>query len=65
VVSHGDNGLGAWQSNGSQRAGAAGDELANADGDANFVSNARIDDLVSWISRPVLMNRMISAGKLP
>lgn len=65
VVSHGDNGLGAWRSTGAQQAGAAGDELENADGDLNFVSNSGIDDLLTWISRPVLMNRMIAAGKLP
>ena len=65
VVSHGDNGRGAWQSTGTQNAGAAGDELQNADGDINFVSNANVDDLVAWISRPVLMNRMISVSKLP
>lgn len=65
VVSHGDNGLGAWQTGGNQKAGAGGDELANADDDFRFVSNTSIDDLVVWISRPVLMNRMIAAGKLP
>lgn len=65
VVSHGDNGRGAWQSSGIQKAGAAGDELENANGDINFVSNANVDDLVTWISRPVLMNRMIAVSKLP
>jgi prepilin-type N-terminal cleavage/methylation domain-containing protein len=65
VVSHGDNGLGAWLSNGTQKAGAAGDELVNANGNAVFVSNTGIDDLLTWLSRPILMNRMIAAGKLP
>lgn len=65
VVSHGDNGLGAWQSTGIRRAGAAGDELENADGNFRFVSNSNVDDLLTWISRPVLMNRMIAVSKLP
>lgn len=65
VVSHGENGLGAWLSDGSQRGGADSDELANADQDSVFVNNTAIDDLLVWISRPILMNRMISACKLP
>lgn len=65
VVSHGDDGLGAWLNSGNQRAGAAGDELENANADELFVSNTNIDDMLTWISRPILMNRMIAAGKLP
>jgi prepilin-type N-terminal cleavage/methylation domain-containing protein len=65
VVSHGDNGLGTWGSDGKQRAGAAADEAANADGNTTFVSNSSIDDILTWVSRPILMNRMIAAGKLP
>lgn len=65
VVSHGDNGLGAWSSNGSQNTLPVGDELENANADAIFVSNSSIDDIVIWISRPILMSRMIAAGKLP
>lgn len=65
VISHGDNGLGSWGSDGKFRNGAAGDELANADGNASFASNTSIDDMLTWISRPILMNRMIAAGKLP
>ncbi|HTH95419.1 MAG TPA: type II secretion system protein [Rhodocyclaceae bacterium] len=65
VVSHGNNGLGAYGPNGLLLTGAGGDELANSDGDAIFISNTKIDDLLVWISRPVLMNRMIAAGRLP
>lgn len=65
VVSHGDNGLGAWLATGSQRSGAVGDEAENADGNTDFVSSSNIDDMLIWVSRPILMNRMIAAGKLP
>lgn len=65
VMSHGANGTGAYLSDGTQIAGAAGDEAENADGDNNFVSHTSIDDQLVWISRPLLMNRMLSAGKLP
>lgn len=65
VVSHGENGLGAWLSSGVQQAGAGDDELENANQDPVFVNNTAIDDLLVWISRPILMNRMISASKLP
>jgi prepilin-type N-terminal cleavage/methylation domain-containing protein len=65
VLSHGANGLGAVQANGIIRPGAIGDEAENGDYDDIFVSNTPIDDLVVWISRPILMNRMLTAGKLP
>jgi prepilin-type N-terminal cleavage/methylation domain-containing protein len=43
------------------------DEQENTDGDRDFVSNtnAGFDDIVIWISTNVLMNRMVSVGKLP
>lgn len=67
VVSHGKNMLGAYSQTGAQIAGAAGDELENADGNANatFVSSTSIDDLVMWIPGSVLMSKMLAAGKLP
>ena len=65
AVSHGKSGAGAWTTGGIQIAGAAGDELENANGDLNFVSNTTIDDQLIWISPNLLMNRMIAAGKLP
>jgi prepilin-type N-terminal cleavage/methylation domain-containing protein len=47
------------------------DEQENVDGDPNFVSHdftntaGGFDDIIVWISTNVLMNRMVSAGKLP
>lgn len=69
VVSHGDNGLGAYPSGGGAQIGTAtGDEAENADDDDIFVSkdhSADFDDLLVWISPNVLGNRMVAAGKLP
>ncbi len=45
------------------------DEQENVDGDKDFVSHdfaaGGFDDIVVWISTNVLMNRMVSVGKLP
>ena len=68
IVSHGKNGLGAYTPAGTQMAGAAGDELTNANGGVNFrsyVPSNTFDDLVTWVSPNILMNRMVAAGKLP
>lgn len=67
-VSHGTNGYGAYTSDGSQLAGASGDELDNSDNDVSFVThdaNPTFDDLLAWISPGILFNRMVAAGKLP
>lgn len=70
IVSHGVNGLGAYQPGGGAKIGtAAGDELENSDNDNTFVSKDQVqggfDDLVVWISPNTLANRMVTAGKLP
>jgi len=67
VVSHGTSPLGAYTTSGSKLSSAAAgaDEAANVDGNSTFVSNANIDDRLIWIPTPQLMNRMITAGKLP
>ncbi len=68
VVSHGSNGAGAWQPNGTQIAGAAGDELENANSTLTFVSRvtgSNFDDLVTWIAPGILMAKMVAAGRLP
>jgi len=69
VVSHGKNGLGAYPAGGGAAiSGAAGDEGENADDDNIFVSkdySADFDDLVIWLSPNTLINRMVTAGKLP
>ncbi len=67
-LSHGKNGAGAYISNGSQLAGASGDEAENADNNNTFVSHntaSNFDDLVMWVSINTLLNRMVAAGKLP
>ncbi|HEY8249882.1 MAG TPA: type II secretion system protein [Burkholderiales bacterium] len=68
VVSHGKNGFGAFQTNGAQVAGAAGDELENADNDGIFVHKLHepaFDDVLAWVSPNVLKSRMVAAGRLP
>lgn len=52
--------------------GASADEVENSDGDITFVSKEQIDlaatafdDVVVWVPTTVLVNRMVSAGKLP
>ena len=70
IVSHGINGLGAYQPGGGAKiSGATGDELENSDNDNNFVSKDQVqggfDDLVVWLSPNTLANRMVTAGKLP
>lgn len=45
------------------------DELENTDGDNDFVQREPVsngyDDVVVWLPGPILLNRMIAAGKLP
>lgn len=68
VISHGRNGLGGYRSTGVQVPNAAGHELLNTTGTPNFVSRAHspdFDDEVVWIPLPILMSRMIAAGRLP
>ena len=68
IVSHGKNGLGGYQPSGAQLAGAAADELENADGDAEFVSklpDPSFDDIVGWVSPNMLKSRMVAANRLP
>jgi prepilin-type N-terminal cleavage/methylation domain-containing protein len=78
VLSHGKNGYGAINSitNTANPAPTSLDELANTDGTADtiYVSHAQtdvgstageFDDIVVWLSREVLLNRMVAAGRLP
>jgi len=78
VLSHGKNGYGAINSitNTVNPAPISLDELANTNGTADtiYVSHAQsdvgstageFDDIVVWLSREVLLNRMVAAGKLP
>jgi hypothetical protein len=68
VVSHGKNGFGAYQTTGAQLAGAAADELENADVDGTFISKIHeptFDDVLVWVSPNVLKSRMVAASRLP
>jgi hypothetical protein len=76
ILSHGKNGFGARNSitNTNNPAPASADELENTDGDRFFVSHQQsaagagageFDDIVTWLSRSVLLNRMVASGKLP
>jgi len=68
VISHGRNGLGGYRSTGIRVPNAAGDELLNTTGAPNFVSRTHtpdFDDEAVWLPLPILMSRMIAAGRLP
>ncbi len=71
VISHGKNPAGAYTRQGSQLAASSdADEQENSDGSAdnNYVSHTPtpgFDDLVVWLSNNLLLNRMVTAGKLP
>jgi len=76
VVSHGRNGLGGYGRDGQQRPGAAGDERVNATVNSTvtgcsggcFVSREQapdFDDELIWVPLPILMSRMLAAGRLP
>lgn len=69
VVSHGKNGAGAHNTQGTQiPVSTNADEAANSDGNTSFVSHtptAPFDDIVTWLSPNTLFNRMVSAQKLP
>lgn len=68
VISHGSDGLGGYTTTGQKIPGASGDQLGNADNDSIFISHnfsPTFDDLIVWLSPNILLNRMVSAGKLP
>lgn len=68
VVSHGKNGAGAYQTDGTRLTLGTGDELENADSDTTFVSRINapdFDDLLMWLSPAVLKARMVASGRLP
>lgn len=63
VWSRGPNGAQGW---------VGPDEGENNDNDRDFVSRTfstiagdEFDDLVTWLSKPILLNRMVTAQKLP
>jgi len=71
VISHGKSSAGAYTRQGSQSAVSSdADEQENSDGtaDNNYVSHTPtpgFDDLVVWVSNNLLLNRIVTAGKLP
>lgn len=82
IISHGKNGYGSVDVNGTVQALPAGwpagntDENTNTTGTTSFVSRdaqgvnaagtgGEFDDIVVWVSRYALINRMVSASKLP
>jgi prepilin-type N-terminal cleavage/methylation domain-containing protein len=72
IISHGKNAAGAYTPLGTQilPVSSNADEQENSDGSAdnNYVSHTptpTFDDLVVWISPNILLNRMVTAGKLP
>ena len=74
VVSHGNNGLGAISAdtNLARPAPTSADEIENTDADLDTVSRvksnvagAEFDDVVVWLPKFTLINRMVAAEKLP
>jgi prepilin-type N-terminal cleavage/methylation domain-containing protein len=68
IVSHGKNGAGGYRTDGAQVTVGTGDEAENSDVDATFVSKIHTtdyDDLLAWISSPVLKSRMVASNRLP
>ncbi len=76
ILSHGKNGRGAVSvlTGVPNAAAASADEAENTDGNVHFVSRppsaadslaGEFDDIVAWLSRFTLYNRMVAAGRLP
>lgn len=76
VISHGKNGAGAinFLSNAANPASASVDEQDNYGTDRDIVNRpqftggaaaSEFDDIVIWLSKYTLFNRMVAAGKLP
>ncbi|HKU71087.1 MAG TPA: hypothetical protein VJQ51_09620, partial [Burkholderiales bacterium] len=76
VISHGKNGAGAvnFSTGNTNAASSSADEQENYDSDKDVVTRplytggaaaSEFDDVVVWLSRYMLFNRMVAAGKLP
>lgn len=74
IISHGKNGYSAYNANTNTAniAATSADELGNANNDRDAITrtqsniaSAEFDDIVAWISKPILNSRMIAAGRLP
>ena len=76
ILSHGKNGLGAINAvtGTANPAPTSADELENTDVDTTYVSRTitpagatagEFDDIVTWLGKYTLFQRMVAAGKLP
>jgi prepilin-type N-terminal cleavage/methylation domain-containing protein len=75
IVSHGPNGWGATNSNGTvQAAPTSADEMENTNGDTKFISRAptpasatttEFDDVVVWLPQALLVSRVCPSGGCP
>lgn len=76
LISHGKNGYGATNSAGGtvNAAPTSADEQENTDADRDFISRVatatgaaagEFDDILIWLPRYILFNRMVTAGRLP
>ena len=76
IISHGKNGFGAMSAltNTARPAPTSADELDNSAGGTSYTSRTitpadapagEFDDIVAWIGKFTLFNRMVAAGKLP
>lgn len=76
VISHGKNGAGAinFTTNNANAASSSVDEQENYDTDKDVITRplytggaaaSEFDDVVVWLSRYMLFNRMVAVGKLP
>ena len=76
IISHGKNGFGAMSSltNTTRPAPTSADELDNSAGGTSYTSRTitplgsgagEFDDILIWLGKYTLFNRMVSAGKLP
>lgn len=77
VISYGKNGLGALNGTNNLQnplPPTGSDEAENTDGDQRYVTRVQsatgsplgeFDDLFAWVPRSVLLNRLVTAGRLP
>lgn len=74
VISHGRHADGAWQTNGAKLADSTdADEAENSNANQRFVDhantavnpNSAYDDLVVWVPKNLVFNKLIAVGRLP
>ena len=74
IVSHGRHADGAWTKNGGQLAASSdAEEAENSDGNDKFIDHSNTatqpndpyDDLLVWVPRNLVFNKLIASGRLP